>query len=318
MLDETSTVGVVGAGAMGGGIAQVALRAGHEVILADARPGAAERAAEGIARDLAREVEKGRLASRDADAAARRLRPVRGAEDLGVFGDCALVVEAIVEELGAKQDLFAAVEAATGAEAVLASNTSAIDIDAIGASCRDRSRILGTHWFNPPHIVPAVEVVPGRETDAAVVERVVDGLRSIGRVPSITKNAPGFVANRIQFAMIAEAFRCLQDGVADAETIDAIVRTSFGPRLAAFGLFEIADLAGLDVYTAILDLLARELRQPGFEPTAALRALTDAGRLGVKSGSGVFDYEASADAREERDRALYRVFAQNVPAESAT
>ncbi len=168
-LTPSTPVAVLGAGAMGAGIAQVALRAGHPVLLADARPDAAARARDGIARALAREAERGRMAAGDAEAALARLTALPGADDLTPIGGCGLVIEAVVEDLAAKGALFARVEDAVGGDAVLATNTSSLSITAIAAACRRPERVLGVHFFNPAPVLPLVEVVPGLATDGAVL-----------------------------------------------------------------------------------------------------------------------------------------------------
>lgn len=299
-------VAVLGLGTMGHGIAQQFALHGRAVACWDQQSQALAGLAPAVRRNLEIASEFGIL---DAPAIDRVLANLSCCESLAdAVAGADLIVEAIAEDLEAKRLLHAAAQTAASLDAVLATNTSAIDVSSIASACPDPSRVIGTHWFNPPHIIPAVEVIPGEFTTDDVVDRVSDGLRSVDRIPCRTRNTPGFVANRIQFAMIAEAFRCLEDGVADAQTIDAITRNTFGPRLAAFGVFEVADLAGLDVYSSILDYLTQHLEQASFSPTDELRSAVAEGRLGVKAGAGIYDYPASGGgAVADRDRALYSV-----------
>jgi 3-hydroxybutyryl-CoA dehydrogenase len=209
-----------------------------------------------------------------------------------------------------KLRVFAEVEAAAPREAVIASNTSAIPIGTLAAGLERPERFLGMHWFNPPQWVPAVEVIPTPATDGAAVERVHAFLRHLGKRPVTVGDKAGFVANRIQFAMFKEAVSVVADGVATAEQVDEVVRSSFGFRLPFFGPFTIADMAGLDVYTGAYEALTEEFG-PRFEAPELLAEHVREGRLGVKAGGGFLGLtqEQAAELVARRD-ASYRALSE--------
>ena len=215
-----------------------------------------------------------------------------------------LVVEAVVERPDVKLAVYAAIEEAAGDDAVIATNTSSIPIAELAAGLRRPGRFLGVHWFVPPLLVPCVEVIPTPSTDEQVVEQVVGALTRLGKVAVVVGDGPGFVANRIQFAMFREAARIVEDGLATAEQVDEVVRSSFGFRLPFFGPFTIADMAGLDVYADIFDTLERGLGA-GFSAPEILREHVDRGDFGVKTGRGFLELsQAEADELiDRRDRA---------------
>lgn len=281
-------IAVVGAGTMGAGLGRLFSAGGHHVRLQRQRPGVAARAADSI----------------EGVSAAHGLREA--------VADAEVCVEAIVEEIGAKQQLMAAVAAAAPPGAILATNTSALSIAAIGADLRpsDRRRLAGAHFFNPPDVVPAVEVVRGPDTAPEVVRSLLELLRGVGKVCAVVTDTPGFVANRIQHAMVVEVWRCFEEGVATAEDIDAIVSASFGFRLFAFGPFQLGDFNGLDVYESVMTTL-EEAYGERFKPPAALVERVARGAFGVNAGEGVFRYEDGEGDRalERRDAILARLSA---------
>jgi 3-hydroxybutyryl-CoA dehydrogenase len=304
MLDR---IAVIGAGTMGHGFAQVFAASGRSVALADRSVELAERGKRMIEANLGVVVEEGFLEAADAPGLLERVRVASDLED--AVADASLVIEAVAEDMEIKVATWRRLSAAAPEDAILASNTSSYDIGELAAVVGRRpERVLGTHWFNPPQIVPCVEVIPAPGTLAAVVESVVALLREVGKEPVVVKSVPGFVANRIQNVMAAEALRCLEQGLATAEDIDAIVRGSFGFRLGAYGPLRIADLAGLDTYLGVYDYLFARLRAAQYEPPDVLRRLVEEGRTGVKALGGIYDYtEEEADRlRAERDRILYR------------
>jgi 3-hydroxybutyryl-CoA dehydrogenase len=262
---------VVGAGLMGRRIAGVLAGGGVDVVLTDTvtalLDGAVREAAE-VARD------PGRLSARDDLAAA-----VTGAD---------LVVEAIGEDLAAKQELFGTV-AELVPQAVLATNTSVLSISAIAEKVTDGGRVVGTHWWNPPDLIPIVEVVRGERTEAAVVDRVVDLLEHLGKLPvRVERDVPGFIGNRLQHALWREAIALVADGVCDAPTVDLVVRGTIGLRLAEMGPIENADYVGLDLTLAIHEAVLPSLSDP--HPSPLLRELVGRGELGAKSGRGFLDW----------------------------
>ena len=280
---NTLVVAVIGGGIMGRGIASSLNAAGHEVTVVEVDAAAAA----SVADDL--------TVTADLEAA------VTGAD---------LVIEAVPEQMAIKEPVWRRIGEAAATEAILASNTSALDIDALADLVPRPERVLGTHWFNPATVVPCVEIVRGARTDDAVIARVAELLRGAGKAPVVVRNSPGFVANRIQFALIREALLCLEEGLASAEDIDTIVSSSFGIRLAVLGPLANADLGGLDTYRSILAFLASTLGER-YEPPQILETLVAEGRLGTKSGAGISDYTAESTARlaAYRDETLERVIA---------
>ena len=288
-LPRTSTVAVVGTGTMGQGIAQVALVAGHPVRLYDAAPGRAAQAVDAIAARLGRRVAKGALAAADRDAALGRLAPVDRLADLA---ETELAVEAILEELGAKQQLFTALETVVSDRCLLATNTSSLSVTAVAGALRRPGRLVGLHFFNPAPVLPLVEVVRGHATDRAAADRAYDTVAAWGKTPVRCADTPGFIVNRIARPFYAEAFRGYEEGGADPATIDAVLRESGGFRM---GPFELTDLIGQDVNEAVTRSVWESLfHDPKFTPSLAQRRLVDAGLHGRKTGRGWYDHADGA------------------------
>jgi len=292
-LDSNSTVAVVGAGTMGQGIAQVALLAGHRVLLHDALPGRAGAAADGVGGRLDRLVAKGRLSPADHKAALDRLLPVESAADLA---DSALVVEAVVEDLAVKQQLLAELEAVVGDGCLLATNTSSLSVTAVAGGLRVPGRLVGLHFFNPAPLLPLVEVVAGAASDPAAVTAAFDTAAAWGKTPVRCTDTPGFLVNRIARPFYAEALRVYEERAADPATIDALLSESGG---FAMGPFALMDLIGQDVNEAVTrSVWEAFFRDPKFTPSLAQRRLVESGRLGRKSGRGWFPYEHGPGAAE--------------------
>ncbi len=288
-LTRDSLIAVVGAGAMGAGIAQVAAVAGHRVRLLDNRPDVAARAVAGIRAQLAKMAEKGRLTAADAAAAGMRLLPAHEIADLA---DAGLVIEAIVEDLAEKQELFADLEGTVGRDCTLCTNTSSISITAIGAALRHPERLAGLHFFNPAPLMALVEVVSGLATERAVAETLFDTAATWGKTPVHARSTPGFIVNRVARPYYAEALRLVQEGAADCATIDAVMREAGGFRM---GPFELMDMIGLDVNFAVTKSVWRGFfHDQRFQPSLLQQDLVDAGRLGRKSGRGFHDYREGA------------------------
>jgi 3-hydroxybutyryl-CoA dehydrogenase len=284
-------VGVIGAGAMGSGIAQVAAVAGHRVILQDVDEAAVGRARSAIEKALARETEKGRLTSSAAEAARGRLSYVAN-NDPGAFAPCELVIEAIVERLEPKREALAAVERVVAREAILATNTSALSITAIAGGCQRPERVLGLHFFNPAPVMPLVEVVRGHATSKAAVEAAGSIVRRWGKITVIARDTPGFVVNRIARPFYGEALRILDEGIADCATIDWAMRTLGGFRM---GPFELMDLVGNDVNFAVTSAVYEGFFfDPRYKPSLTQRRLVEANLLGRKTGRGYYDYREGA------------------------
>ncbi|MFZ1285669.1 MAG: 3-hydroxyacyl-CoA dehydrogenase NAD-binding domain-containing protein [Candidatus Phosphoribacter sp.] len=287
-----AAVGVVGAGAMGSGIAQVAASAGHPVFLVDAFEGAAERACAKIGTSLRARAAAGKLTSEDAIAISARLTPVAAVADLP---PCLLVIEAIAEDLDAKTDLFAELGRTQPAGTLLASNTSSLSIDAIAPAAAHPSRVLGLHFFNPPPVMRLVEVVRGEATAQDVLDTGAALVTRWGKVAVRCASTPGFIVNRVARPFYGEAQRMLQEGIADAATIDACLRTA-GFRM---GPLELTDLIGQDVNLAVgTSVWQQTQRDPRYAPTAYQQELVGAGHLGRKTGQGVYTYAEDGTATD--------------------
>ena len=288
-------VAVVGAGTMGLGVAECLAAAGIGVRLTDATPDLTRRAKEGLVRRARAHAEAGLLAG-EAVERVEAVEAADGAADAASGAD--LVFEAVPEDVGLKEDTLGACSGAAPPETVIVSNTSSLPINTLAEFVGRPERFCGMHWFNPPEWTPGVEVIPARTTAAEVVERVMGFLRGIGKRPVLVGDGPGFVANRIQNALFLEAVRCVEEGLASPREVDEVVRACFGFRLPFFGPFQIADMAGLDVYESVLGVLEEGLGAR-FAAPEALRELVARGRTGTKSGAGFLDY-----TEEERDRLL--------------
>ena len=270
---------VVGAGQMGGGIAQVAATAGCRVSLHDAVPGATERALGTMRKSLAKVAEKG---GADPEEVLARIETV---DDL-VPAD--LMVEAVVEDASVKEDVFRRADDLLPPEAVLASNTSSIPIGTLAAATARPDKVIGMHFFNPVPVLKLVEVVRGRETSDETAAAVVEFAEELGKVPAQANDFPGFVSNRILMPFVNEAVWALHDGVAEAEAIDTIAKLGFAHPMGPLAL---ADLIGLDTCVAIMEVLREGLDDDKYAPCPLLRDHIEAGRLGRKSGEGFYRYD---------------------------
>jgi len=269
-------VAVVGAGLMGHGIAQVFAEAGRRVAVWDPDPAARATVAERVGANL-------RAIGHGQDAVARIA--VHDSLESAV-GDAEVVIEAAPEDLPLKQELFERLDRLAPAGTMLATNTSVMSVGEIGARATRRGRVLGTHWWNPPYLIPLVEVVQAEATGEGVVRRMLDLLVEVGKTPvHVRRDVPGFVGNRLQHALWREAIAIVAAGICDAETVDTVVKQSFGRRLAVLGPLENADLVGLDLTLAIHDYLLPHLDStPG--PASLLRDKVARGELGMKTGKG--------------------------------
>src|SRR6476659_1525182 len=263
---------------MGGGIAQVVAASERRVSLYDAAQGAVERGLETMRKSLTRLAEKG---GADPEEVLRRVSPV----DELVPAD--LMIEAVVEDAGVKEDVFRRADATLPAEAVLASNTSSIPISTLAAATRRPDRVIGMHFFNPVPVLQLVEIVRGKETSDETAEAITELARELGKTPAVANDFAGFVSNRILMPYINEAVWALHDGVAEAEAIDTIARLGFAHPMGPLAL---ADLIGLDTCVAIMEVLRDGLENDRYEPCPLLRELVRAGKLGRKSGAGFYIY----------------------------
>jgi 3-hydroxybutyryl-CoA dehydrogenase len=275
---EVEHVLVVGAGQMGGGIAQIVATSGRRVSLHDAAPGAVERGLETMRKSLTRLAEKG---GPNPEEVLARIEP---AADL-VPAD--LMVEAVVEDRAVKEDVFRRADALFPERAILASNTSSIPITTLAAATRRPDRVIGMHFFNPVPVLPLVEVVRGRETSDETADAITRLAEALGKTPAVANDFPGFVSNRILMPYVNEAVWALHDGVAEAEAIDTIARLGFAHPMGPLAL---ADLIGLDTCLAIMEVLHEGLGDEKYSPCPLLREHVAAGRLGRKSGRGFYAY----------------------------
>jgi len=285
MTVNFSRLAVVGTGAMGRGIAQIAAQAGSEVLLLDAAPGAAAQAADAIRTQWQRLLDKGRLEPAQVEAFSARLKPV---ESVAQLSDCDLVIEAIVERLDAKRQLFAELERTVRPDAVLATNTSSLSVTAIAAGLAHPQRLAGFHFFNPVPLMKVVEVVAGFRTDPAVCARLREYAVQMGHRAVQAQDTPGFIVNHAGRAYGTEALRIAGEGVADAATIDRVLRDQAGFRL---GPFELLDLTGLDVSHPVMESIYRQYyEEPRYRPSVIGAQRVAAGVLGRKSGEGFYRY----------------------------
>ena len=297
-LPQQAVIAVVGTGAMGAGIAQIAAAAGHPVKLLDARPDAAVRAVAGIRAQYFKLAEKNRLTVEAAQAAGDRLQAVEKLDDLA---DCALVVEAIVENLEAKQKLYADLEAIVGPDCIFGTNTSSISVTAIGSALKHPERLAGLHFFNPAPLMALVEIVSGLATDQAVADTLFATAAAWGKTPVHAKSTPGFIVNRVARPYYAEALRLAQEGAADYATIDAVMREAGCFRM---GPFELMDMIGHDVNFAVTNSVWRAFyNDQRFLPSLIQQELVDAGFYGKKTGRGFYDYREGIAKPEPQSEA---------------
>jgi 3-hydroxybutyryl-CoA dehydrogenase len=278
------TIGIVGAGQMGSGIALVCATAGLNVILNDLDERAVERGIEGISANLGRMVSKGKATSDEATGALER---IKGSAVLTELVECDLVIEAATENAQVKEELLRKLDAIVQPGAIIATNTSSVSVTRLGATLADPSRFIGMHFFNPVPVMALVEVIRGLQTSDATFDATIALAKRIGKSTICVKNSPGFVVNRILIPMINEAVFVLQEGLAGAAEIDE------GMKLGAnhpIGPLALADLIGLDTTLAIMNVLYRDFNEPKYRPAPLLKEMVDAGYLGRKSGQGFHTY----------------------------
>ncbi|HET8645302.1 MAG TPA: 3-hydroxybutyryl-CoA dehydrogenase [Vicinamibacteria bacterium] len=277
-------VGIVGAGTMGNGIAQVFAQSGHEVTLRDLGDDILQRARGSIEKSLGKLVEKGRLTGPEREDTLGRLRLTT---DLGALREADLVVEAAVEDTAIKTALFRELDALTRREAILASNTSSISITKLAAATARPDKVIGMHFMNPVPLMQLVEVIRGQATSEQTTSAVMELARALGKTPVEVNDYPGFVSNRVLMPMINEAVFAVYEGVATAEAIDQVMKLGMNHPM---GPLTLADFIGLDVCLAILGVLHEGLGDPKYRPCPLLKRMVDAGWLGRKSGRGFYTY----------------------------
>lgn len=305
-LEKIKNIAVLGAGIMGHGIAQSFLMGGYPVWLYDIQESILETAKNHIEKNLGLFYQSDLIGKQDIELALQRLSTTVDLKHAVEGGD--FIVEAALEDLGLKQGLFQQVESLCGEYTIIATNTSSLTLKDIGVRVKNKERLVVTHWFNPPHIVPTVEVVKGEWTSDETMETAYQLLEKIKKTPvKINRELPGFLVNRIQTAMVREAFDLYEKGVASAADIDKAVKGSFGFRLASIGPLLTADLGGLELWLKVFENLVPQI-QSSTDPPKVLQRMVSQGHLGIKSGKGFYDYaldfsKAELDgAIQKRDR----------------
>ncbi|HEX4802884.1 MAG TPA: 3-hydroxyacyl-CoA dehydrogenase family protein [Myxococcaceae bacterium] len=283
-MAEIDSVGVLGAGTMGHGIAQVAAQAGYQTFLYDVSLELAERGVRRVGENLQRGMERGKVTSEQKEAALRRLSPVGALTDVA---RCGLVIEAIPEDLDLKKKMFRQLSESCSPQAILASNTSSLSITAIASAASMPERVVGMHFFNPVHIMRLLEIIRADATSDGTVEAVRQVARRLGKETIVVRDRPGFASSRLGVALGLEAIRMVEQGVASAEDIDRATELGYGYPM---GPLKLGDLVGLDVRLAIAEYLHKELGSEVFRPPQLLRDMVRAGKLGRKSGEGFYKY----------------------------
>jgi 3-hydroxybutyryl-CoA dehydrogenase len=287
MIQPNEAIGIVGSGAMGAGIAQVAAVAGHKVVVYDNNAAALQKAADGLSATLIKLQEKGKLP--DASAVSARFIFTNNLNDLA---ECNLIIEAIVEKLEVKKQLFAALEKQACANCVLATNTSSLSVTAIAAACIQPDRIIGLHFFNPPPLMALVEVIPALQTRPELVEKAKLLMMQWGKLPVVAKDTPGFIVNRVARPYYGEALRIYEEGIADMPTIDWAMTELGSFRM---GPFAIMDYIGHDVNYVVTETVFQSFfYDPRYKPSFTQKRLLEAGWLGQKSGRGFYNYAGGA------------------------
>lgn len=304
----SNKIGVIGAGSMGSGIAQVAATYGHPVVLLDAQTGAAARALSGIQKTFDGLVAKGKYSAEDAAAIISRIQITDKIED---FGGSTLIIEAIIEQLPAKQDLFRRLEAVVSPECILATNTSSLSVAAIAAACQVPNRVVGIHFFNPAPLMKLVEIIPAVQTAAHYTQAAQEQIKAWGKITVLAKDTPGFIVNRVARPFYGESIRILEEGVADIATIDWALTAIAGFKMGAFTLM---DYIGNDInYTVTETVFQAFFYDPRYKPSFTQKRLTEAGFLGRKTGRGHYDYsEGATPPLPNKNEALGKQIADRV------
>lgn len=293
-IDQNTIIGVIGSGAMGAGIAQVAAVAGHKVLLYDNNAAALDKASKNLDTTLQKLQEKGKLPS-----AAEVFGRMSFISDIADLKDCGLIIEAIVEKLEVKKAVFADLEKVVSGDCLLASNTSSLSITSIAAACNKSERVLGLHFFNPAPLMALVEVIPAVQTDEKLVPLAKDLMQRWGKVPVIAKDTPGFIVNRVARPFYGEAIRIYEEGIADMATIDKAMTEKGGFKM---GPFTLMDYIGHDVNYVVTETVFQSFfYDPRYKPSFLQKRLLEAGWLGRKSGRGFYNYAEGATQHEPKN-----------------
>lgn len=304
-LTTNSQIGIIGSGAMGAGIAQVAATAGHNVILFDTNKIALDKAKHNLESTLKKLVEKQKLTAQNSKEIIER---IQFASELKECKNCELIIEAIVENLDVKQKLFSELENIVSSDCILASNTSSLSIASIASACKNADRVIGIHFFNPAPIMPLVEIIPAITTDSKVTEHSKKLIDSWGKQTVLTKDTPGFIVNRVARSFYGESIRIYEEGIADFATIDWAMKTVGGFKM---GPFELMDFIGNDInYKVTESVWTQFFYEPRFKPSLTQKRLYEAKWFGRKSGKGYYNYAEGAviPAPKEDDELAKTIF----------
>ncbi|MBT9281863.1 MAG: 3-hydroxybutyryl-CoA dehydrogenase [Hydrogenibacillus schlegelii] len=284
---EGAVVGVVGAGTMGSGIALVCALAGYSVRLFDANAEMLQKARQSMRKTLERQAQKGKLDAAEIDSVAGRIAYVESDE---AFGEAAYVIEAVFEDLAVKREVFRRLEEKTPVEALFLTNTSSLSVTEIAHGMKRPERVAGLHFFNPPVVMPLVEVVKGEQTSEQTLHQTVAFARSLGKEPVVSSDTPGFIVNRVARPFYNEALRIVESGVARPEQVDRVLKASGAFKM---GPFELQDLIGIDVnFATTSSVFEQFFYEPRFRPSRLQRNMVRSGKLGRKAGKGFYDYES--------------------------
>ena len=290
---DIQQIAVIGAGTMGNGIAHVCIQHGFQVTLVDISIAALEKAQQQIEKNMERQEKKGVLSSEQRATALQRLTLSTHLEE--AVANCQLVIEAATENPTIKRQLFENIDKAAPADCILATNTSSISITSLAAATNRPGKVIGMHFMNPVPVMKLVEVINAYQTEAAVTQSIVELSKQLEKIPCVANDYPGFIANRILMPMLNEAIYCLQEGVGTVDSIDNIMKLGMGHPM---GPLQLADFIGLDVCKSILDVMYAGFGQAKYAPCTLLVNMVMAGKLGIKSGEGFYDYSAGTDQKQ--------------------